>query len=66
MWPEAWLLPRLQCCRCHCVALQNMAAQYHEFGYLYEQYDDASGQGKGSHPFNGWSALAALIAVEHY
>lgn len=43
---------------------QNMAAQYEAHGYLYEQYNDATGRGSGSHPFNGWSALVALVAVE--
>lgn len=43
---------------------QNLEEQFSKNGYLYEQYDDTNGQGSGSHPFNGWTALVALIAVE--
>jgi hypothetical protein len=45
---------------------QNLETQFTNKGYLYEQYDDTNGRGSGSHPFNGWTALAALIAVEHW
>ena len=31
-------------------------------GFLWEQYDGDSGEGKGSHPFTGWTALFALLA----
>lgn len=40
----------------------NIVRQYQATGYLWEQYDDATGQGKGSHPFTGWTALVALLA----
>lgn len=44
-------------------ALLNVViGQYNEKGYVYEQYDDKTGQGKGSHPFTGWSALMVLVA----
>ena len=42
--------------------LDNLVGQYNERGYLFEQYDDGSGQGKGSHPFTGWTALLTLIS----
>jgi len=44
--------------------LTNVVRQYSQRGYLYEQYDDGSGTGKGCHPFTGWTALLALIAGE--
>ncbi|EFN57426.1 hypothetical protein CHLNCDRAFT_20925, partial [Chlorella variabilis] len=45
--------------------LQNIVREYERTGYLWEQYDDATGQGKGSHPFTGWTALVALLAANH-
>jgi len=44
--------------------LRNLVGQYSRTGYIWEQYDDASGAGKGSHPFTGWSALLVLMAAE--
>jgi mannosyl-oligosaccharide glucosidase len=44
----------------------NVAAQYRRTGYLWEQYSDADGKGKGSHPFTGWTALVALAAGDHF
>ena len=46
--------------------LANVAKQYEETGYLWEQYDDEDGHGKGCKPFTGWTALVALIAAEAY
>eukprot|EP00195_Chlamydomonas_chlamydogama_P007994 CAMPEP_0202898164 /NCGR_PEP_ID=MMETSP1392-20130828/6754_1 /ASSEMBLY_ACC=CAM_ASM_000868 /TAXON_ID=225041 /ORGANISM="Chlamydomonas chlamydogama, Strain SAG 11-48b" /LENGTH=860 /DNA_ID=CAMNT_0049584015 /DNA_START=924 /DNA_END=3506 /DNA_ORIENTATION=- len=43
--------------------LSNVVAEYKGRGYLYEQYDDASGRGVSSHPFTGWTALVALMAA---
>ena len=43
--------------------LGNLAAQYANRGYLFEQYDDRTGQGMSSHPFTGWTALVALVAA---
>lgn len=44
--------------------LKNLAAEYAEWGYLSEQYDDVTGRGFGSHPYSGWTALAALAAAK--
>jgi len=48
--------------------LGNVVKQYSARGggYLWENYDDKSGEGTGSHPFTGWTALVALIAAERY
>jgi mannosyl-oligosaccharide glucosidase len=43
--------------------LSNIEAQYTGRGYLFEQYDDSTGQGMSSHPFTGWTALVALVAA---
>jgi mannosyl-oligosaccharide glucosidase len=44
--------------------VRNLVEQYNSSGYLWEQYDDTTGAGKGSHPFTGWTALLALLAAE--
>lgn len=44
--------------------LRTLVGQYNSRGYLYEQYDEATGLGKGSHPFTGWTALLTLIAAQ--
>jgi mannosyl-oligosaccharide glucosidase len=47
--------------------LDNVVQQYgrNESAYIWENYSDSDGRGQGTHPF-GWSALAALIALEAY
>jgi mannosyl-oligosaccharide glucosidase len=46
--------------------IRNIAGQYATRGYLYEQYDAATGRGRKSHPFAGWTALIANIVAETY
>jgi len=46
--------------------LANIVQQYKKTGFLWENYDDTDGHGKGSHPFTGWTALFVLVAGETY
>ena len=46
--------------------VSNVFEQYQRSGFIWEQYDDVSGQGKGSHPFTGWSSLVVLMMSEHF
>ena len=44
--------------------LTNMVKQYERTGYVWEQYSVVGGEGKGSHPFTGWTALLVLLAAD--
>ena len=46
--------------------INNVHRQYVETGYIWEQYNDSTGRGQGSHPFTGWSALTVLMMAEQY
>lgn len=46
--------------------ISNVVGEYYKTGYVWEQYDDSTGQGKGCRPFTGWSALVVLIMAEEY
>lgn len=46
--------------------LATVVGNYRRRGFLFEQYSDGDGEGKGSHPFTGWTALAVLVMGETY
>nr|SVE69679.1 EOG090X02G1 [Eubosmina coregoni] len=44
----------------------NLIRQYQKTGYIWEQYNDATGAGQGCRPFTGWSTLVLLLMSETY
>ena len=46
--------------------IKNIFSEYQRSGFIWEQYDDDAGHGKGSHPFTGWSSLVVLMMSEHF
>ena len=46
--------------------MSTLFTEYVRSGYIWEQYNDTTGRGQGSHPFTGWSALIVLIMAEKY
>lgn len=46
--------------------INNIYKQYKTTGYVWEQYNDRTGEGQGCRPFTGWSALIVLLMGEHF
>ncbi|CDW55417.1 mannosyl oligosaccharide glucosidase [Trichuris trichiura] len=46
--------------------VSNVVKQYVRTGYLWEHYNDVTGEGEGSHPFSGWTSLVLLMMAELY
>ncbi|KAK4402661.1 Mannosyl-oligosaccharide glucosidase GCS1 [Sesamum angolense] len=46
--------------------IRNVVRNYNETGYLWEQYDQKKGKGKGARLFTGWTSLTVLIMAEAY
>ena len=40
--------------------LQTIVREYERTGFLWEQYDDSTGEGKGCRPFTGWTSLILM------
>ncbi|KAG6653947.1 mannosyl-oligosaccharide glucosidase GCS1 isoform X1 [Carya illinoinensis] len=46
--------------------IRNVVLNYRQTGFLWEQYDQKKGKGKGTRPFTGWTSLVVLIMAEVY
>ncbi|XP_067000936.1 mannosyl-oligosaccharide glucosidase [Anabrus simplex] len=46
--------------------IKNIFKEYKRTGYIWEQYNDRTGEGQGCKPFTGWSALVVLLMAELY
>ncbi|KIJ69518.1 glycoside hydrolase family 63 protein [Hydnomerulius pinastri MD-312] len=46
--------------------VKNVYEEYQRTGYVWEQYDALTGEGRRSHPFTGWTSLVTLIIAEKY
>ncbi|KAH9952220.1 glycoside hydrolase [Amylocystis lapponica] len=46
--------------------VDNVHKEYMRTGYVWEQYDSITGEGRRSHPFTGWTSMVTLILSEKY
>ncbi|PNF40173.1 Mannosyl-oligosaccharide glucosidase GCS1 [Cryptotermes secundus] len=46
--------------------IKNIIKEYKRTGYIWEQYNDKTGEGQRSRPFTGWSSLVVLMMAEIY
>ncbi|KAE9547813.1 hypothetical protein FO519_008979, partial [Halicephalobus sp. NKZ332] len=46
--------------------ISNMGNVYRKTGFIWEHYDDKTGDGEGTRPFTGWSALVLAIMGDDY
>jgi mannosyl-oligosaccharide glucosidase len=46
--------------------IDNVFKEYERTGYVWEQYDANTGEGRRSHPFTGWTSLVTLILSQKY
>ncbi|KAF5746454.1 mannosyl-oligosaccharide glucosidase GCS1 [Tripterygium wilfordii] len=46
--------------------IRNVVRNYRQTGFLWEQYDQKKGKGKGTRLFTGWTSLVLLIMAEVY
>ncbi|KAF2286506.1 hypothetical protein GH714_017432 [Hevea brasiliensis] len=46
--------------------IRNVVQNYHQTGFLWEQYDQKKGKGKGARLFTGWTSLVLLVMAEAY
>ncbi|KAI5124041.1 hypothetical protein M0805_003870 [Coniferiporia weirii] len=46
--------------------VDNVFKEYERTGFVWEQYDPLTGEGRRSHPFTGWTSLVAMILAEKY
>lgn len=44
----------------------NMFTEYKRTNYVWEHYSCVNGEGSGSHPFTGFSALVLMAMAEEY
>ncbi|KAL3110186.1 hypothetical protein niasHT_015789 [Heterodera trifolii] len=46
--------------------VQNIANQFRRTGFFWENYNDRTGEGMGTRPFTGWTALVVNILAEKF
>ncbi|CAG9768795.1 unnamed protein product [Ceutorhynchus assimilis] len=46
--------------------INNVVEQYEKTGYIWEQYNDKTGEGSGCRPFTGWTALTVVLMSEGF